>query len=632
MPDTPSDAREERRPFEAEVARLLELMIHAVYSDREVFLRELISNASDALDKLRYAALTAPELLPQGHEPSILIRIDRKARKLIVSDNGIGMSRDELIDNLGTIARSGTKAFLEAAKASGSAGELRPIGQFGVGFYASFMVAERVRVISRRAGTGSAHEWESDGSGDFVIRPASRETPGTDILLDLKADAGAFLERDVVERTIRRHSDHVTVPVRLAEGDGDPVVINSANALWSRPKDEIAEETYHDFYRHITHGADRPLLVLHHHAEGMVAFEALLFVPGHRDGDLFDPARKCRIRLHVRRVFVSEDCADILPGWLRFLRGVVDSEDLPLNLSREMLQSSPAVRRIRKALTSRVLAELSAFATRDPEAYAEIWSLFGAVLKEGLYEEPERREALLSLVRLPTTASKTPVALSDYVARMKDGQTAIWYACGPDASTVARSPQLEGFRARDIEVLLLSDPIDEFWIPAIGSYDGKPFRSVTQGEAELGAMPDTARESSDSADKAIDDAAMAHLVTLMSELLKGEVAKVRVSQRLTATPACLVADCNGPDLHLARMLRQYRIGDVPAPCILEINPRHPLIAAMAGRAAREPTPSDALTDCIHLLHAQARLQAGDPPPDMQDFTDRLTGLCARALA
>ncbi len=630
MSDTTAP-RVERHSFEAEVSKLLHLMVHSVYSDREIFLRELISNASDACDKLRYEAITKPDLIADDPEFRIRIACDRKAGTITVSDNGIGMDHDELIANLGTIARSGTAAFADALKGDKPA-DLSLIGQFGVGFYASFMVADRVRVTSRKAGSDGAFLWQSSGDGEYEIRPASRAARGTDVEIRLKKDAREFLDRDRLEAIIRKYSNHIAVPITLAAGaDGkgpDESTLNEGTALWARPKSEISPEQYTEFYRHVAHALDEPALVIHNRAEGRIAYTALLFVPGARPLDLFDPARKPRVKLHVRRVFISEDSETLLPGYLRFLRGIVDSEDLPLNISREMLQTSPVIARMGKAITNKVLGELGKLADKDAGRYEAIWANFGAVLKEGLYEDADRRGQLLKLARFRSTRGEGWTSLAGYVARMKDGQSAIYYISGDDPELVRRSPQLEGFRARGVEVLLLSDPVDAFWPTAVGDFEGKPLRSITRGGADLKDLGPAAEGDTPERPK---EGEVTKLLVALKDILGDEVADVRPSERLTDTPACLIADEKGLDIHLERMLRLHQKLDGARPRILEINPGHALIRAMITRA-EAPGARRALEEPAHLLLDLARVLEGDPVPDPAAFSRRLATALTAALA
>ena len=454
----------ESRPFEADVAKLLQLMVHSVYSEKSVFLRELISNAADACERLRYEAIAAPALLGDDAKPRITLTVDAEKRQLMVEDNGIGMSRDEMIEALGTIARSGTKAFIDRLEAAKSEEETALIGRFGVGFYSAFMVAERVEVFSRRAGTDAAYVWSSDGKGSFAVSPAEAAYAplrGTRVVLHLMEDAKSYTERATLERLIRAQSGHVPVPIAIMEKPGAELAeITDGAALWAKPKSAITAADYTDFYRSIAGQFDEPAHTIHFHAEGRHDYTSLLFVPGSRPFDLFDPDRKGRIKLYVKRIFITDD-ADILPRYLRFIRGLVDSADLPLNVSREKIQESPLLAAIRKGATSRVLAELERLADKEPEAYTKIWDLFGVVLKEGVYEDFERRDALLALARFKTTGpADTWRSLKDYVAAFKPNQTAIYYLAGDDLARLKSSPHLEGFRARGIEVLLLADPVE----------------------------------------------------------------------------------------------------------------------------------------------------------------------------
>ncbi len=476
----------EKKSFQAEVSRLLEIVAHSLYSDKDIFLRELISNASDACDRLRYAALTEPSLSADDPEFRVTIVPDKAKRTITIADNGIGMNRQELIDNLGTIARSGTAAFVKDLSGDAKK-DMALIGQFGVGFYSAFMVADEVEVLSRKAGDEEAWRWVSDGKGEFTVEPATKGGRGTEITLHLLEAEAEFADAERLKRIITTYSDHIALPIVL-EALGKKETVNHAAALWMRPRAEITAEQYREFYHHVGHSFDEPWLTLHNKAEGTYEYTTLLFVPATKPFDLFDPARKNRVKLYVRRVFITDDCPELLPPYLRFLKGVVDSEDLPLNVSREMLQKNPMLTRMRGQITRRVLQELGRKAKDAPEEYAKFWDDFGAVLKEGLYEDAEQREALLGLVRFRSTAADGLVSLDEYVARMKPGQKAIYTITGDNPDLVAKSPQLEGFRARGVEVLLMTDPVDEFWMPALAQYKDHPFTSVTRGQADLDAL------------------------------------------------------------------------------------------------------------------------------------------------
>ncbi len=616
-------------PFQAEVAKLLHLMVHSVYAEREVFLRELISNAADALDKLRYEALTRPELLEGGGELKITISSDQKAKTLTVADTGIGMSRDEMVDNLGTIARSGTQAFVE--KLNAGEGALKLIGQFGIGFYSAFMVAEKVEVISRRAGTEDVSMWSSDGSGSFEVAPyqgSDAPARGTIIRLNLREEAAEFLENWRLEQIVRTYSDHVAHPIMLALGADAARQINSASAIWARPKAEITPDQYKEFFGHVAGIYSDPALTLHYKAEGRIEYTVLLFVPGERPYDLYDPERRGRQKLYVRRVFITED-ADLLPGYLRFVRGVIDSEDMPLNISREMLQNNPTVSQIRKSVSNRVLGELKKCAESQPETYARIWQAFGPVLKEGLYEDLERRDQLFEVVRFRTTHSDAEtVSLKDYVARLKDNQTAIYYLTGEDAAKAAMSPQLEGYRARGVEVLLLTDPVDSFWVRTALGFDGKPFRSVTQGAADLESIPVIDQPEGG----ACDDGAIAVLIAAMKQSLGTSVKEVRRSKRLTESPVCLVAAEDGLDRTLEKLLARQKTTAVEvSAAVLEVNPGHPLIVALAAKAKAGGAIAE-VEEATRLLFDQAHILDGDLPSDPQAFARRLTRLMTSALS
>ncbi len=621
----PDEMVMERHGFQAEVARLLDLVAHSLYSDKAVFLRELISNASDACDKLRYLSLTQPELAADDPAFRVTLSIDKAKRTLTVADNGIGMNRDDLVETLGTIARSGTAAFLD--KASGDAKkDLALIGQFGVGFYSAFMVADEVEVLTRRAGEESGWRWVSDGKGEFTVAAAEVASRGTTIVLHLKKGEDEFLEPTRLKHIVAKYSDHIAVPIRLLDGDKEET-LNSASALWMRPKSEVTAEQHKELYHHVAHAFDEPWATVHFRAEGKIEYAALLYVPTMKPFDLFNPERKNCLKLYVKRVFVAEACEELVPGYLRFLRGVVDSEDLPLNISREMLQHNPVLTKIRAGLIKRVLAALKKKADGDAESYAGFWDNFGAVLKEGLYEDAEQRDTLLGLARFRSTAGEALVSLADYAGRMKDGQEAIYYITADDLDAARRSPQLEGFAARGIEVLLLTDPVDEFWVPAVGAFDGKPFRSVTRGGADLDkvAKADGA-DDKDEPQPAGTDA----LVALLRLELKDADKDVRASQRLTDSAVCLVADDGDMDIHLERLLKQHKQLDATHKRVLEINPAHPLIAGLSGRVAAGGNGT-ALADAAWLLLDQARILQGEPVADPAAFARRLAGVLQRSL-
>jgi len=619
MAKTAKKPKAESHAFQAEVAKLLHLMVHSVYSDRDVFLRELISNAADALDKLRYEAIAAPGLLEDAPLLNITITPDKAAKTLTIADSGIGMGEEELIDNLGTIARSGTQAFVEKAGQG-----VNLIGQFGVGFYSSFIVANRVEVTSRRAGTDGSFTWASEGLGTFTVVPAEKGPRGTAIVLHLKDDALEFLEGWKIEQVVRAYSDHIGHPIMLADGGEAAKQINTANAIWTRPKGEVTAEQHKDFFGHVSGSYSDPAMTIHYRAEGRHEYTVLLYVPAERPFDLYDPERRGRQKLYVKRVYIADD-AQLLPPYLRFVRGVIDSEDMPLNLSREMLQHNPQVAAIRKAVTNKVLSEIKKFSESEPEKFLKVWEIFGPVIKEGLYEDMEHREQLFEFARFSSTKNAS-VTLKDYVTGLKENQTAIYYLTGEDAAKAAASPQLEGYKARDVEVLLLTDPVDSFWVRTAMGFDGKPFKSVTQGTADLDliAVKDAPAKSE------AQDSATARLIAAMKEALGDKVKDVRSSTRLTDSAVCLVAD-GGLDRTLEKLLaRQKDSGvNVSAP-VLEINAGHPLIVALAAATESGATPD--IADAAQLLLDQAHVLEGEPVDDPAGFSRRMANVLTRAFA
>jgi len=616
----------ESHAFKTEVARLLDLVVNSLYSRKEIFLRELVSNASDACDRLRYAALTEPGLLESASELGIRIVPDRKARTLAVVDNGIGMSRDELVSHLGTIAGSGTAAFM--AQLSGDkAKDVALIGQFGVGFYAAFMVAAEVAVTSRRAGTGEAWTWRSDGKGAFSVEPAAGEHPrGTAVVLHLKEGEDEFLEPARLEHIVRTYSDHIGLPIVLVS-EGKEERVNTASALWTRPKDKIEPAQYAEFFHHVAHAGGEPWLVLHNRNEGVIEYTNLLFVPAERPFDLFTPERKHRLRLYVRRVFITDDCQELLPAWLRFVAGVVDCEDLPLNVSREMLQANPVIQKIRAGLVGRILGELKKKAADDAPGYTRFWENFGAVLKEGLYEDFERRDELLGLARFRTTAGDGLASLDQVVERMKPGQAALYTIAGDDARQLAASPQLEAFKAKGVEVLLMTDPVDAFWVQAVGRYKDKPFVSVTKGEIDLGAIEGGETKAA----PAEIEPRVKSLIAVFKLALADKAKDVRESARLTESPVCIVADAQDLDMHLERMLKQHRRVEAGAKRILEVNPRHGLIRALAERVHKGEA-IEQIEEAAHILFDQALILEGEPPADGAAFARRLANALTRGFA
>ncbi len=628
---TPTTEAATTQSFEADVSRLLHLMVHSVYSDRDIFIRELVSNAADACEKLRYEAIARPDLIADGAPFAIAVALDPDAKTLTISDNGVGMNRDDLTQGLGTIARSGTKAFLDrlaAEEASKEASAL--IGQFGIGFYSSFMVADEVVVETRPAGADQAWRWSSDGKGSFSIAPLALDaapTRGTRVILHLNAESHDYATAWKVERIVRDHSGAVAVPIDIIEKPGaEPRRIADGAAIWAKPKSEVKPEDYTEFYRGLGGMFDEPALTLHWRAEGRHEYTVLAFVPGSRPFDLFDPTRKGRNKLYVRRVLITEN-ADILPGWLRFVRLVVDSADLPLNVSREMIQESAVFAAIRKGVTNRIVQELGKLAEAEPEKFAKVWEHFGPVIKEGLYEDPERRDGLFKIARFASTAHPDgDRTLAQYVASFRENQTAIYYLTGDDAKRLAVSPQLEGFRARGVEVLLLSDPVDSFWVSTAAGFDGKPFKSVSQGAADIKSIAFI--EGASAPAEATGE--VATLLAYFKQTLEKEIAEVRASDRLTDSVACLIAPEFGPDRQLEKMLAAHgRLSERAKP-ILEINPTHPLTLSLAERF-RDGKDKPLVEDAAWLMLDEARLLEGASVEDPPAFAARLRRVLEKAL-
>ena len=627
----------ESHSFRAETARLLHLLIHSVYSDKEIFLRELISNAADACDKLRYETISRPDLMADDPEFRISITTDPAAKTLEVEDNGIGMGHDDLVENLGTIARSGTKTFIDQLKDAADGSSL--IGQFGVGFYSAFMVSDRIEVISVAAGEDKTWHWQSDGAETFEITEIDKDDPdfrqrGTMVRLHVSDDGAEFLEDFRLKGIISTYSSHISVPIFLTKIEedkaGEAEQLGDATALWARPKSEIKAEEYKEFYGQVCGQYDDPMRTIHYRAEGRQEFTVLAFIPSSQPFDLFDPARKGRMKLYVRRVFITDD-ADLLPPYLRFVRGVVDSEDIPLNISREMLQNNPLLDAIGKGITSRVVSEITKIAEKDSEQYIQFWDQFGAVLKEGLYEDAERRDPLLELARFRTTATDNWRSLKDYIGDIKENQTAIYYMTGEEAERLKASPQLEGYKARGIEVLLLSDPVDNFWTMTALGFDGKPFKSITQGEADLTAIPVEEKNGDDpkSTEKA-KGAPFATLLTMFKDVLGDTVSEVRESARLTDSASCLVAPAGGPDRSLEKMMaRQDGQSTTSAP-VLEINSGHALVRGLTDKV-NDANARETVEDIAWLLYDQARIVEGESPHDAAAFCRRLTESLTKTL-
>ncbi len=611
----------EQHVFQAEVSRLLDIVAHALYTEREIFLRELISNASDACDRLRYEAIAKPELTGGDADFKIRVSFDAEARTLKISDNGIGMDHDDLVRNLGTIAHSGTREMVKQLGEKGAAKDVSLIGQFGVGFYSAFMVADKVEVQSRKAGSDKGWVWVSDGRGSYTLDEALKDRQGTEIILYLKEDAGEYLLAERLKAVIKKYSDHISFPILLGEGDGAEKV-NAASALWMRAKSDVTPEQYKEFYRGVadTMQIDEPWMTLHWRAEGAFEYNNLLFIPSMKPFDLYDPRRHHGVKLYVKRVFITDGVEGLIPPFLRFMKGVVDSEDLPLNISRELLQSNPVVAKMGAAITRKILGELESKAKEDPAAFENFWALFGPVVKEGLYDAHAYREQLCRVARFYSTKGKELVSLDEYVERMVEGQEHIYYLSAPTVEAARNSPQLEAFRAKGVEVLFMTDTIDEFWLPMQADYKGKKLKSVTRGAVDLSKV--AAKEKAEEPESKEDADLAQKLVARLKEVLVGEVKDVCLSERLVGSPVCLVAPENEVDIHMQRLLKKSQGYEAMTKHVLEINPKHPVIRKLETLVAND-SAVELVRDTAFLLLDQARIIEGEPLANPSEFVRRM---------
>lgn len=630
-------AAQEQFSFDAKTDKIFHLMIHSLYEKQEIFLRELISNASDACDKLRYHALTKPELLEEGEEElSITITPDQATHTLTLTDNGIGMSRADLIKNLGTIARSGTQEFAERLTGDKQK-DAQLIGQFGVGFYASFMVASKVEVHSRAAGAKSAHVWESKGDNHFTVTPSNETLArGTKIVLHLREGMEEYLDPHRIKHIVTSYSNHVAFPVWIAKEEGtEPERLNAGSALWTKPKKDITEEDYAEFYRDVSFmGQDTPWMTLHNQVEGVIEYTNLLFIPSHPPFDLFHPDRATRVKLYIKRVFIAEEGLELIPRYLRFLRGVIDSQDLPLNISRETVQDNAVLRKIRSGITKRVLKELTQKAEKQPEEYASFWENFGAVVKEGLCEATEPRDELLGACRFRSLNKPDSwISLAEYQASVAKDQEQIYYITGENVEQALASPQMEGFRERGIDVLLLTDSVDDFWVNVVTEYGGMPLCSITRSDVDLDALNEGKKSSEKEEESASEDAAKKEehtpLLAFFKEELGEDVADVTLSARLKESPVCLSVPAGGMDMRMERFMVENRQLPGASAKVLEINPDHPIIQALAKQIAQKDA-LDTARERVQLLLDQATIVEGQPVRDAASFTKRLNQLVLAA--
>ena len=619
--------------FQTEAKKLLHLMIHSLYSNREIFLRELISNASDAIDKHRFAAVQDNTLAEGVGEYQIHVEIDSDAKTVTIADNGIGMTREDVIEHLGTIAKSGTATFLEQLSGDDKK-DSQLIGQFGVGFYSSFIVADRVEVITRKAGTAEATHWESEGEAEFSVAPAEREQSGTTVILHLKDDATEFADDWRVRSVIKKYSDHISVPVMMpkaaapaseddAESGSEKALeweaVNEAKALWTRSRSDVSDDEYKAFYKHVSHDVDEPMTWSHNRVEGKLEYTSLLYVPTKPPFDLWNREASRGLKLYVQRTFIMDDAEQFLPLYLRFVKGVLDSNDLPLNVSREILQQNASVDSMKNALTKRVLDMLQKMASNEPESYQRFWDTFGQVMKEGPAEDFTNRDKIAKLLRFATTLSDAPeqtVSLADYIERMQEGQDAIWYVTGESHTTAKSSPHLEVFRKKGIEVLILSDRVDEWLMSHLMEHEGKALKDVTRGDLDLDADNEEEKEALEKAKKDSES-----LIERMKSVLGEQVAEVRPTVRLTESPACLVVGDHDMGNQMRRLLEAAGQAVPDSKPILEVNPNHPLIARLDSEA-----DEDRFADLSHIIMDQATLAEGSPLDDPAGYVSRLNKL------
>ena len=625
------------KKFEADTGKILDIVINSLYSEREIFVRELISNASDAIDKKKYLALTNKSINDTSDPFEIKIEVNSKENTIKITDNGIGMDEEDLINSLGTIARSGTKAFLEQFNKSkdDKKEDVNLIGQFGVGFYASFMVADKVEVLSKKAGTDKSWKWISDGKSGYNIEKGEKTNSGTELILHLKKDAKEFLEGTRIQFVVRKYSDHISYPVKMLEvskKDAKEETINEASALWTRAPKDIKEKQYEDFFSHIGAGFGKPLLTMHNNTEGTVSYTNLLCIPSSKPFDLFNPDRKSSLKLYINRVFITDKCDNLIPAYLRFVKGIVDTQDIDLNVSREMLQNNPAVAKISKSLVGKILRELKKIADKDKAKYIQFWNEFGQVLKEGLYEDLERKDTLLELARFSNNENDDLISLEDYVNAMDKNQKDIYYIAADTKSQALSSPHLEGFKSKGIKVLVMADPIDQFWLSMAGQFKEKNFVSITQGEIDLDNIKSDKKDPKNKDTKKDDvDKRFTNLIAHLKASLGQNVKDIRLTSKLTDSPACLVADKGDMDVAMENLMKQRDPNYQGAPRILEINPEHALVEKM-NKLLSDKKHNNLVDDAGTLLFEQARMMEGKLPSDPTKFAKIMNNFLVKGVS
>ena len=637
MADTKTKAsktsqKTETHAFNAEISKVLKLMIHSLYTNKDIFLRELISNASDACDKLRYQAVSDNKLLGDDSEFKISIRANEGERTLTIRDNGIGMSRENLMENLGTIAKSGTGEFMEALTGD-AAKDTSLIGQFGVGFYSAYMVADKVVVRSRKAGEKEAWAWESEGEGEFTLAAVEDDfTRGTEITLHLRSDSEEYADKHRITHIAQTYSDHISFPIEFTDEEGESSQLNKAAALWTRPTKDITEEQYKEFYSHVAHQPDAPWATLHNKIEGNLSYTNLLFIPSMQPFDLFNQERRRRVKLYVKRVFITDENVEIVPAYLRFLRGVVDSEDLPLNISRETLQQNPLLQKIQESITKKVLSTLKKKAEKKREEYLEFWKNFGAVLKEGLCEQTHLKERIMETCLFNVSEDETLVTLDEYIEKMNDDQDTIYFLTGEKLETLRHHPQLEGFKKHGINVILLDDHVDDFWVNVVNEYKGKPLKSVTKASNDLDKYSDSTKDEKSEEEETKDNSQMEILTTMLKEIYGEAVKDVRSTSKLSESPVCLAVGEGDMDIRMERFLRENKqLPNTAYAKILEVNPDHQIIKQLAESISTDGRTPKA-EDTAWLLLDQAKITEGEEIADPVAFSRRLTQLLTKGLA
>ncbi|MDR0296759.1 MAG: molecular chaperone HtpG [Rickettsia sp.] len=616
---------QEKKKFDAEVGKILNLMIHSLYTNKEIFMRELISNASDACDKLRYLAQSDAKLIADDPLFKITVKIDKDKRQIIIRDNGIGMNREDLIDNLGTIAKSGTGNFLNNLSGDAKKDSML-IGQFGVGFYSAFMVADNITVTSRKAGEEKAYVWQSDGLGEYIVDDFDHDfTRGTEVVIHVKPEEDSYIDHFRLKHIVKSYSDHIAIPIYFFdESTSNEIQLNSASALWTRPKSDLTFEQYKEFYKALSYSMDDPWLTIHNKNEGTVEFTNLLFIPSTKTFDLFHPDRKRRVKLYIKRVFISDENVDLIPSYLRFLRGVVDSEDLPLNISRESLQHNSTLEKIKAAITKRVLGELKKKKDESIEEYSNFWSNFGAALKEGLCEATSDHDKLLETCIFKSSLLSKMISLDDYISNFKEGQDTIYYLSGDDSAKLLSSPQIEGFLSKNIDVLLFTDTVDDFWVNVNSSYKGYAIKSVTRSDIDLEKSEQKTEDIKEDNDE------YTKLTEYFKEILGNLVKDVRISKKLTSSPVCLVVGDGAMDIRMERFLIEQKQLMTASTKILELNPKHRIIEKINADIISNNKDYDN-EELVKLMYDQACILEDEPVNDTGGFAKRLNDIVEKAI-